>query len=130
LLTSSHSLLETGHIALIRNTAAQQLADVQKQHPDELFNLLTRVVPYLRPKSWETRAAAARAVGGIVDHAAKCDPNEDDYDVKAEPLNNGSAHAKIIPLPEHKLSFNSLNVTVIVRNGQSLLGTAGKEHDY
>jgi hypothetical protein len=32
--------LETGSTQLIRNTAAQQLADVQKQHPDELFNLL------------------------------------------------------------------------------------------
>src|SRR6266536_5599286 len=46
-----YSLLETGSTQLIRNTAATQLADVQKAHPEELFNLLTRVVPYLRHKT-------------------------------------------------------------------------------
>jgi len=69
------TLLETGSTQLIRHTAAQQLADVQKNHPDELFNLLTRVVPYLRSLSWDTRTAAARAIGGIVEHADKYDPN-------------------------------------------------------
>src|ERR1700761_8726230 len=78
------TLLETGHTTLIRNTAAQQLADVQKQHPDELFNLLSRVVPYLRSRSWDTRRAAAKAIGGIVENANKYDPNEDDYEAKDE----------------------------------------------
>jgi hypothetical protein len=76
-------LLETGSTALIRNTAADQLADVQKQHPDELFNLLTRVIPYLRSKSWETRVAAAKAVGGIVSNAEKFDPNAEDEPIEA-----------------------------------------------
>ena len=71
-------LLDTGSTQLIRNTAAQQLADVQKNHPDELFNLLTRVIPFLRSSSWDTRTAAAKALGGIVEHAPKFDPNEDD----------------------------------------------------
>jgi TATA-binding protein-associated factor len=130
LLTLLRSLLETGHTALIRNTAAQQLADVQKQHPDELFNLLTRVVPYLRSKSWETRAAAAKAVGGIVENAERYDPNEDDDDVKDESLENGSPEAKPLPLLENKFSFDSLNVNTIVQNGKPLLGSAGKEYDY
>ena len=65
----SHRLLETGSTQLIRNTAATQLADVQKAHPEELFHLLTRVVPYLRHKTWDTRIAAAKALGGIVDNA-------------------------------------------------------------
>ncbi|KAH9873083.1 hypothetical protein J1614_005480 [Plenodomus biglobosus] len=72
------TILETGSTALIRNTAADQLADVQKQHPDELFNLLTRVIPYLRSKSWDTRVAAAKAVGGIAANAEKFDPNAED----------------------------------------------------
>lgn len=62
------SLLETGSTSLIRITAAQQLADVQKSHPEELYHLLERVVPYLRSKSWETRVAAARALEGIASH--------------------------------------------------------------
>lgn len=36
-------LLETGSTAAVRATAAQQLGDIQKQHPSELFNLLSRV---------------------------------------------------------------------------------------
>src|ERR1700760_4038822 len=87
------TLLETGSTQLIRNTAAQQLADVQKNHPDELFNLLTRVVPYLRSPSWGTRTAAAKAIGGIVEHAEKYDPNATLDGVK--PDSNGNDHVVV-----------------------------------
>jgi TATA-binding protein-associated factor len=100
-------LLETGSTQLIRNTAAQQLADVQKTHPDELFNLLTRVIPYLRSGKWETRIAAAKAIGGIVDHAEKFDPNEDDEPItKGESNGNGSTYLEEIK-PEGKHEDNS-----------------------
>ena len=75
---TTRSLIETGSTRLIRETAVNQLADWQKQHPDELFNLLTRVVPYLRHKDWETRTTAAKAIGKIVEHAPVYDPNEDE----------------------------------------------------
>src|SRR2546423_14871871 len=57
-------LLETGSTTLVRTTAAQQLADVQRQHPHELYNLLARVAPYLRNREWECRVAAGEANGG------------------------------------------------------------------
>src|ERR1700759_2862395 len=100
------TLLETGHTTLIRNTAAQQLADVQKQHPDELFNLLSRVVPYLRSRSWDTRRAAAKAIGGIVENANKYDPNEDDGDTTVED------EAMLVDSPPNgdQLSFDDLDV--------------------
>jgi TATA-binding protein-associated factor len=126
----SRSLLETGHTALIRNTAAQQLADVQKQHPDELFNLLTRVVPYLRARSWDTRAAAAKAVGGIVDNAETYDPNEDDGDVKDESSDNSESDENHLPISDDKFTFDSVIVNSIVQNGKPLLGSGGKEYDY
>lgn len=44
-------LLDTGSSAFVRNTAADQLADVQKSHPEELFNLLGRVFPFLKSKN-------------------------------------------------------------------------------
>lgn len=59
-LTRLISLLETGSTQHIRFTAAQQLADIQKAHPEDLFSLLTKVVPYLRHKTWDTRIAASR----------------------------------------------------------------------
>lgn len=78
------TILETGSTRLIRDTAVNQLADWQKTHPDELFNLLSRVVPYLHHKDWETRNTAAKAIGKIVEHAPLYDPNEGDAPKKEE----------------------------------------------
>ncbi|KAL2261630.1 hypothetical protein VTK26DRAFT_3723 [Humicola hyalothermophila] len=72
------TILETGSTRLIRDTAVNQLADWQKQHPEELFNLLSRVVPYLRHKDWETRSTAAKAIGKIVENAPLYNPNSDE----------------------------------------------------
>ncbi|KAK5136377.1 TATA-binding protein-associated factor mot1 [Meristemomyces frigidus] len=129
------TLLETGSTPLIRNTAAQQLADVQKNHPDELFNLLTRVVPYLRSPSWDTRTAAAKAIGGIVDNADKYDPNATMDGVKNE--TNGhdfdatkcEDDAKPSSAPE-QLQLATLDVEAILTNGKELLGSAGQQYDF
>ncbi|KAK5110084.1 TATA-binding protein-associated factor mot1 [Meristemomyces frigidus] len=128
------TLLETGSTQLIRNTAAQQLADVQKNHPDELFNLLTRVVPYLRSLSWDTRTAAAKAIGGIVEHAERYDPNatlelvKDDSDAA-----NGSSlvhEDSDLASSQDQLQLRSLDVEAILSNGKELLGSAGKQYDF
>jgi TATA-binding protein-associated factor len=127
-------LLETGSTQVIRNTAAQQLADVQKHHPDELFNLLARVVPYLRTKSWDTRTAAAKAVGGIVGHADKYDPNADGDEVAVE--GNGVDHESDVKSEsngvesEDQLQLETLDIGNILKYGKKLLGSAGKEYDY
>lgn len=127
-------MLETGSTQLIRNTAAQQLADVQKNHPDELFNLLTRVVPYLRSPSWDTRTAAARAIGGIVDHAEKYDPNAVlDDDIK--PDTNGTDPVKqegpqTASSSPDQLQLATLDVETILTYGKELLGSAGKQYDF
>ncbi|KAI9833029.1 MAG: TATA-binding protein-associated factor mot1 [Sarea resinae] len=130
------TLLETGSTQLIRNTAAQQLADVQKQHPDELFNLLTRVVPYLRSRSWDTRIAAAKAIGGIVEHAEKFDPNADDPPLKAEGDGWTDAQIKkegsttLLSSSDDQLQLDTLDIGSILKYGKKLLGSAGKEYDY
>ena len=119
-------MLETGSTQLIRNTAAQQLGDVQKQHPDELFNLLTRVIPFLRSKSWDTRIAAAKAIGGIVENAERFDPNEED---KCD-VDDSTADAPKLIHAEDQLQLETLDLTAILLHGKKLLGSAGKEHDY
>ncbi|OOF97394.1 hypothetical protein ASPCADRAFT_206223 [Aspergillus carbonarius ITEM 5010] len=130
------TLLETGSTPLIRNTAAQQLADVQKQHPDELFNLLGRILPYLRSKSWDTRTAAAKAIGLIVTNADTFDPNEEDGESikKAE----GDDVAAEIKLEDEQpsspddslLQLERLDLASILKYGKRLLGSAGKEYEY
>lgn len=124
-MTLPHSLLETGSTQLIRNTAAQQLGDVQQQHPDELFNLLTRVIPFLRSKSWDTRIAAAKAIGCVVDNAPKFDPDGSDPNVKAE--NGTDTETDSI---QGVLRLETLDVAAILTYGKKLLGSGGKDHDY
>jgi TATA-binding protein-associated factor len=140
-------LLETGSTALIRNTAADQLADVQKQHPDELFNLLTRVIPYLRSKSWETRVAAAKAIGGIAANAEKFDPNAEDEATETEVKSETNGHVKFedsngdvvkkeengdgaLPPLSDSLDLATLDLPSIIKFGKALVSAGTKEHDY
>lgn len=135
---STYRLLETGSTQLIRFTAAQQLADVQKAHPEELFNLLTRVVPYLRHKTWDTRIAAAKALGGIVDHAEKYDPNIDDDSAKDEPKKEEESSTIVkkeerkedSALPEGQLSLSTLDIVTVLQHGKELLRGGGKDAEY
>ena len=126
------TLLETGSTQLIRNTAAQQLADVQKNHPDELFNLLTRVVPYLRSPSWDTRTAAAKAIGGIVEHAERYDSNAslDDIKTNGTPTEVKDEDGPPPLLDSDQLQLATLDVESILMYGKELLGSAGKQYDF
>ncbi|KAL8966815.1 MAG: hypothetical protein Q9183_003197, partial [Haloplaca sp. 2 TL-2023] len=92
----------------------------------ELFNLLTRIVPFLRSKSWDTRIAAAKAIGHVVENAAPFDPNGDDPDVKAE----GDADEQLAPSIDALLSLETLDIPAILTYGKKLLGSGGKECDY
>lgn len=129
----------------MRDTAASQLADVQKAHPDDLFNLLNRVVPFLRKKGWDTRISATKAIGGILDNAELWDPNKDDEPIKEEikeesevkvevkeefakpkltlKMENGSSHPEFL-VPE------TFDVVAVIHNGKKLLGSSGKEYDF
>lgn len=114
-----------------------QLADWQKQHPDELFNLLSRVVPYLRQKEWETRSTAAKAIGKIVENAPLHDPNSEDSasEPKSEPLaENGHVkkeESEKEPILRHHeyFKFESLNVDAILKCGRELLRGGGIEYN-
>ncbi len=133
-LLTHDRLLETGSTQLIRNTAAQQLGDVQKQHPAELFNLLTRVVPFLKSKSWDTRTAAAKAIAGIVENASLFDPNGDEDLMEDEPVKTevkgGLLSSDRTPLGGSQLQLDALDINTILTNGKKLLGSGGKEVDY
>ncbi|RDA92948.1 hypothetical protein CP533_5552 [Ophiocordyceps camponoti-saundersi (nom. inval.)] len=131
------TILETGSTRLIRDTAVNQLADWQKQHPDELFNLLSRVVPYLRHKEWETRSTAAKALGKIVDHAPPHDPNSDHDavdDLKPDPsAENGhvkkeEADIRLAFAEDELFNLESLHVDDILTYGRQLLRGGGVEY--
>ncbi|KAK6196856.1 hypothetical protein LQW54_011119 [Pestalotiopsis sp. IQ-011] len=123
------TILETGSTKLIKDTAVNQLADWQKQHPEELFNLLSRVVPYLRHKDWDTRATAAKAIGKIVENAAYYDPNEgeDPSLSKREELpENGHIKKEEeleVTVSSELFNLNTLDVSMILKYGRDLLRT-------
>jgi TATA-binding protein-associated factor len=90
-------------------------------------------VPYLRHKTWDTRIAAAKALGGIVDNAERYDPNSEDgvkkeenassYIKKEEPLDD-------IPVTAGQLTLETLDVVSILKWGKELLRGGGKDVDY
>ncbi|KAF9571268.1 TATA-binding protein-associated factor mot1 [Mortierella alpina] len=119
-------LLETGSTAAVRATAAQQLGDIQKQHPSELFNLLSRVLVHLRSKNWDTRIAAGQALEAIVGNVPQWDPSD-------EPLVKSDDEADT-PKPAEqskydRLAFSNFDISQVLQNGKLLLGSAGKEYD-
>ncbi|KAK9077800.1 hypothetical protein SSX86_006138 [Deinandra increscens subsp. villosa] len=59
------TLLETGSTQATRFTAARQIGEIAKLHPQDLSSLLHKVSQYLRSKNWDTRVAAAHAIGAI-----------------------------------------------------------------
>lgn len=110
---------------------------MQKAHPEELFNLLTRVVPYLRHKTWDTRIAASKALGGIVDNAERYDPNsEDGFKKEEQKTEENGAYIKKeepvddTPLAHGQLSLETLDVVSILKWGKELLRGGGKDIDY
>ncbi|KAI7882056.1 hypothetical protein K492DRAFT_145458 [Lichtheimia hyalospora FSU 10163] len=112
-------LLDTGSTSSVRRTAAQQLGEIQKQHPGELYNLLSRVVIHLRSKAWDTRWAAGLALESIASHVPPWQPEDD-------------PHTTIPPDQDdavHKLAFDQFDLASVLAHGKLLLGSAGKEYD-
>ncbi|RKP39699.1 SNF2 family N-terminal domain-containing protein [Dimargaris cristalligena] len=140
-------LLDTGSTSAIRATAAQQIGDIQKQHPQELANLLVRVARHLRSKQWETRVAAGLALEAIAQHVPEWCTRTDDDDRPSDaeealsppPSADGSVgtpHAAVTRSPTltahhaSAWSFNRVDLPVVLAQGHSLLASAGKEYDF
>ncbi|XP_037082091.1 TATA-binding protein-associated factor 172-like [Pollicipes pollicipes] len=106
-------LLESGSSALTRKAAAQQLGDVQRMHPHELYNLLDRVHQYLQSSSWDCRIAAGQAVEAIVSSVPQWRP---------EPV-AGCAEAAACPaerVPHVQLSLDTFRVDEVLETGPIL----------
>lgn len=140
-------LLETGSTPFIRNTAADQLSDLAKGHPEDIISLLGRVYPFLKADKWETRIAAAKAFGGIASHAPLWDPNSEEAIEKEkqlqeieeastvkdeEPTVKLEQDEELRKLDENLLSlvtFESWNLYELLKSGKKLLASGGSEYD-
>ncbi|KAJ3070374.1 btaf1 RNA polymerase II, B-TFIID transcription factor-associated, 170kDa [Podochytrium sp. JEL0797] len=108
-------LLDTGSTALVRQTAAAQLGDVQRAYPEELYSLLARVVVHLRSRQWETRAAAAAALRAIAENVPKWTPLGLAKDADAKDAD--------------RLAFAAFDLATVVNAARPLLASAGAEFD-
>ncbi|KAJ3008486.1 TATA-binding protein-associated factor mot1 [Thoreauomyces humboldtii] len=115
-------LLDTGSTAAVRATAAQQIGEIQKQQPDQLYNLLGRVLVHLRSAQWTTRIAAGLAIEAVANNVPPWDPVP--VPGTAEPVPHASDASD-----DWMLTFDSFDVTNVVKNGAPLLASAGKEFD-
>ncbi|KAL5543287.1 hypothetical protein UlMin_010997, partial [Ulmus minor] len=59
-----------------RFTAAHQIGEIAKSHPQDLPSLLKKVSQYLRSKNWDTKVATAHAIGAIAENVNSFNVNK------------------------------------------------------
>lgn len=130
------TLLDTGSTQATRFTAARQIGDIAKSHPQDLNSLLKKVSQYLRSKNWDTRVAAAHAIGAIAQNikhtslTALCACIQSKV---SETGISGSAE-DLVDWPSYQSknisngSFRSFDINKVLEFG-ALLASGGQEYD-
>ncbi|CAA6657208.1 unnamed protein product [Spirodela intermedia] len=132
------TLLDTGSTQATRFAAARQIGEIAKSHPVELYSLLNKVSPYLRSRNWDTRVAAAHAIGAIaesVKHASLAELfslMEDE--MSASGLSDSAkdiatACSNFHPNVVAGLSFRSFDIHKVLDFGSLLVASGGQEYD-
>ncbi|RNA12097.1 TATA-binding -associated factor 172-like protein [Brachionus plicatilis] len=107
-------LLETGQSAFLRRTAAFQIGEIVKTHPNELGQLLDKLKPLVTNSSWETRIAASQTIESIMKYL-----NENELISNFFQLNSID--------PELKLE--KFNLNILLESGASLLSSDTQKYD-
>ncbi|EPZ32387.1 SNF2-related domain-containing protein [Rozella allomycis CSF55] len=113
-------LLDSGSTQGIRESAARNLGDIQREYPEEFGYLIRRVKRFLRSKSGETRWAAAVAVREIVRNVCG-----EDYDVEDEE----NKDEKVQDENEGRLTFEAYDLERVLNDGKLLVASSGDEYD-
>ena len=110
-------LLESGSSAGTRRAAAAQLGEVAAARPGDVRRLLARLRALLGRREWETRVAAAQALEAVL---AKVQvwrpPAQAEGEMQEAP-------------PEARLRFADFDLAKVVRTGDCLMGSEGREYD-
>ncbi|CCH62650.1 hypothetical protein TBLA_0H03680 [Henningerozyma blattae CBS 6284] len=118
-------LLETGSTQVVRNMAADQLADLAKQHPEDILSLISRVYPFLLAKKWETRVTAARAFGGIMAHYPIWEADTDSIKTESIPtIKEEDFHNDL----SHMYSLDQWDMSSLLKSGKTLLASGTEEY--
>ncbi|KAI3756166.1 hypothetical protein L1987_55982 [Smallanthus sonchifolius] len=130
------TLLETGSTQATRFTAARQIGEIAKLHPQDLSSLLHKVSQYLRSKNWDTRVAAAHAIGAIAGcfkHSSMTELfNLVETKMKEACINCSVEDVVFWPKSHPKISastsFQSFELTKVLEFG-ALLASGGQEFE-
>ncbi|XP_051210704.1 TATA-binding protein-associated factor BTAF1 isoform X2 [Lolium perenne] len=132
------TLLDTGSTQATRFAAARQIGDIAKSHPLELSALLKKVSQYIRSKNWDTRVAAARAIGAIAENVKHMSVKDLFASVEAEKHASGLSDetadvGSALPPPDtaatSELAFGSFDINRVLEFGSPLLSSGGQEYD-
>ncbi|XP_008796296.2 TATA-binding protein-associated factor BTAF1 [Phoenix dactylifera] len=132
------TLLDTGSSQATRFAAARQIGDIAKSHPQDLSSLLKKVSQFLRSRNWDTRVAAAHAVGAIAENVKHTSLDELFASVEAEmqeagfsDVSNGvgMSWSNFQPNDVAGLSFRSFDINKVLEFGSPLLASGGQEYD-
>ncbi|CAJ1978258.1 unnamed protein product [Sphenostylis stenocarpa] len=129
------TLLDTGSTQATRLTAARQIGDIAKSHPQDLTSLLKKVSQYLRSKNWDTRVAAAHAIGSIAENVKHISLAELFASIVSKMSENGiTCSIEDLcswPYLQSKFtgsSFRSFDMNKVLEFG-ALLASGGQEYD-
>lgn len=117
-------LLETGSPST-RQAAAKQIGDIQKTCPQELHNLLNRLLTYLRHSSWDTRISAAQAIESVVKNVPEWSP-----DIISAKEEGAEKETDFSISHDKRLSFENFTINEILKKGARLMGSEGSEFDH
>ncbi|GER39803.1 TATA-binding protein-associated factor BTAF1 [Striga asiatica] len=130
------TLLDTGSTQATRFSAARQIGEIAKSHPQDLNALLSKVSQSLRSKKWETRVAAAHAVGAIAESVKHISLTELSSSVESKMSKAGISatfedvvtwpnfHSKLVG----STSFRSFDLNKVLEFG-ALVASGGLEYD-
>ncbi|CAH9101648.1 unnamed protein product [Cuscuta epithymum] len=130
------TLLDTGSTQATRLTAARQIGEIAKSHPQDLNSLLIKVSQYLRSKKWDTRVAAAHAIGAIAENVKHSSLTDVCGSVEKKLIEAGISGSiedlvvwpKCNPNLPGGTSFGSFDLNKVLEYG-ALLASGGQEYD-
>ncbi|KAM7273877.1 hypothetical protein ACFE04_028541 [Oxalis oulophora] len=132
----SNVVAAAGSTQATRFTAAKQIGDIAKSHPQDLNALLRKVSQHLRSKSWDTRVAAAHAIGAIAQNVKHTSLTELFACVEKKMSEIGiiGTVEDVVECPKlssntvTSVSFRSFDLNKVLEFG-ALLASGGQEYD-
>ena len=106
--------METGQSSFLRRTAAFQIGEIVKTHPNELGQLLEKLKPLVTNSSWETRIAASQTIESIMKYL-----NENELISNFFQLNSIDTDLKL----------ENFNLANLLASGATLLSSDTQKYD-